>query len=1131
MSGGRHGQWPPVPHNQGGAGSTGSSPSNSNQGPSANSYHDPSYPNGAYRTMMNSRYGSSGSAAAGGAGYSHVQQHGGGPNLSPRMMQSSSHLAGPYAGTGPSSQQQVGGAMQHVAPSVFGDPRAGNQNGGPPPGSFYGGGGGGGGGGYGQPQGMPSSSFPHATSSYSYTSPADANNHNMNQSHAQHMQTAPHHHPYGAAPPAPSGWMSSPPAGASLQGHEMGPYSSSTKQGPSSHYGHAMQAQSYKPSDGYGQPPIAPLEAGVGMGSVYSNHLYNRDAPSNEVKADPEDDEIDGEEVAEDGDGSGVGVGKKGKNQAQKGTSEFVKKLFRMLDDTSYASIVSWGPTRDSFIVKDMNDFTKHVLPRHFRHSNFASFVRQLNKYDFHKVKTPGEQGQPQHLGVDQLWEFRHPAFIQGREDMLENVKRKVPTGKKIGKREGEDSPRDQSPSMPGAADAADKGAEEYSKLKDQVATLTASQDQMTSHINNLTKQYQGVIGEMLTFQKNMVQQDQLMQNLIQYLMNLEADRKIEASPSQHHSTRGSEASNRPQLENNDAFVSSRDAERLVTNFSDVAKESFGQMSEISHRAATRSGDGLSHYGSTASNSTSVTAAGLAYGESRTSMTSNQAPLSPKSVASLDTPGESTYSSEKGKSKSLLLEGQVPSVFFHPPHLDMNQESNPSSPMEGEHKDLFNAAANAVNNPSLAGFEGAGLRVFTVGTLQPRTSADSTGLEPDGSTPATAALEKAFLRSSTSSSENEENKPYGISVPNLENLPIGMPKVDGRSTSMQNTPRTSSAPLDDDGRQEGSISPSDGGSNLLRVRRSTYVPGWAVPPKVLVVDDDDVCRKLGSKFLQVFGCAIDVAVDGVTAVNKMNLEKYDLVLMDIVMPNLDGVSATSLIREFDPRTPIISMTSNSAPNELLSYMSSGMNDVLPKPFTKDGLLNMLEKHLIHLKTVQKMDEIPKALGLPPISDDMMQNVLSATAASAASIGSSSTSLSQGEVNPMAAMMGNGPQAFRASQDVEAGGSSSHFGMGGEEEEGIVNPLAGMGFSDEEYISMLQNLIAAGAVSDSTRGENADNVASVMGVTRGEGTLAGSGHRSKESTPLARSGLKRPAGSDAANDAPEEKRSRFTELQV
>ena len=69
------------------------------------------------------------------------------------------------------------------------------------------------------------------------------------------------------------------------------------------------------------------------------------------------------------------------------------------------------------------------------------------------------------------------------------------------------------------------------------------------------------------------------------------------------------------------------------------------------------------------------------------------------------------------------------------------------------------------------------------------------------------------------------------------------------------------------------------GSKKLRVRRSTFVPGWAVPPRVLLVDDDAISRKLSSKFLQVFGCTTDVAVDGMSAVTKMNLEKYDLVLM------------------------------------------------------------------------------------------------------------------------------------------------------------------------------------------------------------------------------------------------------------
>nr|POF14923.1 transcription factor skn7 [Quercus suber] len=92
--------------------------------------------------------------------------------------------------------------------------------------------------------------------------------------------------------------------------------------------------------------------------------------------------------------------------------------------------------------------------------------------------------------------------------------------------------------------------------------------------------------------------------------------------------------------------------------------------------------------------------------------------------------------------------------------------------------------------------------------------------------------------------------------------------------------------------------------------------------------------------------------------------KYDLVLMDIIMPNLDGVSATHLIRQFD-NTPIVAMTSNIRSDDISMYFAHGMNDVLPKPFTKEGLLNMLEKHLSHLKKhPHPLDT--ESMGAPPM---------------------------------------------------------------------------------------------------------------------------------------------------------------------
>ncbi|EJD45498.1 CheY-like protein [Auricularia subglabra TFB-10046 SS5] len=109
--------------------------------------------------------------------------------------------------------------------------------------------------------------------------------------------------------------------------------------------------------------------------------------------------------------------------------------------------------------------------------------------------------------------------------------------------------------------------------------------------------------------------------------------------------------------------------------------------------------------------------------------------------------------------------------------------------------------------------------------------------------------------------------------------------------------------------------------------KSSCAPVWSTKPRVLLVDDDVVSRTISSKFLKTFGCAYDVAQDGVVALEKIEGAKYDLILMDIVMPRLDGLSVTTLIRRFDPRTPIISMTGNAAPGDVLNYFSHGKQRV------------------------------------------------------------------------------------------------------------------------------------------------------------------------------------------------------------
>ncbi|KAF5374070.1 hypothetical protein D9757_010739 [Collybiopsis confluens] len=333
-----------------------------------------------------------------------------------------------------------------------------------------------------------------------------------------------------------------------------------------------------------------------------------------------------------------------------------------------------------------------------------------------------------------------------------------------------------------------------------------------------------------------------------------------------------------------------------------------------------------------------------------------------------------------------------------------------------------------------------GLQVYTVGHLMPKSAID----DMSGAWNFDAGM---LGGGGGGGEQGQSSLPLGEF--NFSNGNMGNPFMPSSSGSQIFDPSSSSS------------SPESGtGPKKLRVRRSTFVPGWAVSPRVLLVDDDAVSRKLSSKFLQVFGCKIDVAVDGVGAVNKMNLEKYDLVLMDIVMPKLDGVSATSMIRKFDHMTPIISMTSNSKPNDIMHYYHSGMNDILPKPFTKQGLLDMLEKHLMHLKVIQQMSRIPRSLGIPPLSDSGFEQAITSQAALL-----TRQNVQQGEDRPGSSSNNYSLALAASSLSSGVSASSSSYGFsplpvldGDDDDFGRLNPLAGMGLTDEQYSVILTGIV-------------------------------------------------------------------------
>lgn len=358
--------------------------------------------------------------------------------------------------------------------------------------------------------------------------------------------------------------------------------------------------------------------------------------------------------------------------------------------------------------------------------------------------------------------------------------------------------------------DPNDGSASQINDLQNQVESLTRYQETLSKHLQTLSEQYQTVVSKMLNFQQTLDTQDNVMQNIIHYIVNPE----INQSGSPRDAT---------------PFLPSEQAQKLISSYGEATKASVDIMNDLSQLGAS-----------------------LSLG-------------------------------------TMVDQTNVPQAIQHSPHLQDPQNYPPqvstahSEPMKSEYH----------GDPQVH-----------VDTTLPETMADETSF---------SGLGNFQFPSEQSSGDNQNTG--GLRVFTVGHF---APRQEGEQddSDIPGTQPPSNIPIVKNHEKRAPHS--------VRVRRQTFVPGWAVPPKILLVDDDAVYRNMSSKFLQVFGCEADVAVDGISALDKVNVEKYDLILMDVVMPNLDGISATSLIRQFDLATPIISMTSNIHSNDIMHYFNSGM---------------------------------------------------------------------------------------------------------------------------------------------------------------------------------------------------------------
>ncbi|XP_019447001.1 PREDICTED: heat shock factor protein HSF8-like [Lupinus angustifolius] len=173
----------------------------------------------------------------------------------------------------------------------------------------------------------------------------------------------------------------------------------------------------------------------------------------------------------------------------------FLSKTYDMVDDPSTDSIVSWGPTNNSFVVWNPPEFARDLLPKHFKHNNFSSFVRQLNTYGFRKVDPD-------------RWEFANEGFLRGQKHLLRSINRRKPAHGQ--NHQQAQQSHGQSSSVGACVEVGKFGLEE------EVEILKRDKNVLMQELVKLRQQQQTTEGQIQT----MVQRFQVMEQRQQQMMS-----------------------------------------------------------------------------------------------------------------------------------------------------------------------------------------------------------------------------------------------------------------------------------------------------------------------------------------------------------------------------------------------------------------------------------------------------------------------------------------------------------------------------------------------------------------------------------------------------------------------------------
>ena len=127
-------------------------------------------------------------------------------------------------------------------------------------------------------------------------------------------------------------------------------------------------------------------------------------------------------------------------------------------------------------------------------------------------------------------------------------------------------------------------------------------------------------------------------------------------------------------------------------------------------------------------------------------------------------------------------------------------------------------------------------------------------------------------------------------------------------------------------------------------------------PLVLVVDDNEINQILIGEMLERLGCLFDYAQDGLVAIKKCSSTTYDLILMDLSMPNLNGIETTHAIKQLHTKQgPIVCITAQASKDTLRTVQNAGMLDLMTKPIRLENLAGLL-KQVVFTKSPEYGDQ-------------------------------------------------------------------------------------------------------------------------------------------------------------------------------